>query len=62
MLTVEHYELIRRKFFIDGISAPVIAQELDHSRKTIAKALEHAAPPMWALHSGRLQYFCRPRR
>lgn len=45
MLTVEHYELIRRKSFIDGISAPVIAQELGHSRKTIAKALEHATPP-----------------
>ena len=45
MLTVEHYELIRRKHFIDGMSARTIAQELGHSRKTIAKALKHAVPP-----------------
>jgi len=45
MLTVEHYELIRRKHFIDGMSSRAIAQELGHSRKTIAKALRHAVPP-----------------
>ncbi len=45
MLTVEHYELIRRKHFIDGLSARSIAEELGHSRKTIAKALKHAIPP-----------------
>jgi len=45
MLTVEHYELIRRKHFIDGMSSRAIAQEMGHSRKTIAKALRHAVPP-----------------
>lgn len=45
MLTVEHYELIRRKHFIDGMSARAIAEELGHSRKTIGKALKHAVPP-----------------
>lgn len=45
MLTVEHYELIRRKHFIDGQSARAIALELGHARKTIAKAIKHAIPP-----------------
>lgn len=45
MLTVEHYELIRRKHFIEGQSVRAIAQELGHARKTIAKALKHALPP-----------------
>lgn len=45
MLTVEHYELIRRRHFIDGLSVRAIAQELGHSRKTVAKALRHAIPP-----------------
>jgi len=45
MLTVEHYELIRRKHFIDGMSSRAIAHELGHSRKTIAKALRQAVPP-----------------
>lgn len=45
MLTVDHYELIRRKHYIDGQSARAIAEELGHSRKTIAKALKHAIPP-----------------
>jgi transposase len=45
MLTVEHFELIRRKFLIDGMSQRAIASELRHSRKTVAKALAHAAPP-----------------
>lgn len=45
MLTVEHYELIRRKHFVDGLSGRAIAAELGHSRKTVSKALEHAVPP-----------------
>ena len=45
MLTVDHYELIRRRHFIDGLSRRSIARELGHSRKTIAKALRHAIPP-----------------
>jgi len=45
MLTVDQYELIRRKHFIDGMSRRAIARELGHSRKTIVKALEHPIPP-----------------
>jgi hypothetical protein len=49
MLTVEDYELIRRKFFLDGMSQRAIAAELGHSRKTVAKAIAHAAPPGYRL-------------
>lgn len=45
MLTVVDYELIRRKHFVDGQSIRSIAKELGHSRKAVAKALRHAAPP-----------------
>ena len=45
MLTVEPYELIRRKVSVDGLSQRAVAQELGHSRKTVKKALEHAVPP-----------------
>jgi len=45
MLTVADYELIRRKFFVDGQSARAIAKELGHSRKTVAKAIASAVPP-----------------
>ena len=45
MLTVDHYELIRRKYFVDGMSHRAIARELGHSRKTIIKALAHPIPP-----------------
>jgi transposase len=45
MLTVADYELIRRKFFVDGQSARAIAKELGHSRKTVAKAIANAVPP-----------------
>lgn len=39
MLSVNHYELIRRKHLIDVLSARAIGRELGHSRKTIRKAL-----------------------
>lgn len=45
MLTVDQFELIRRKHFIDGMSRRAIARELGHSRKTIKKALQHPVPP-----------------
>lgn len=45
MLTVAHYELIRRKHYIDGLSQRAIAKELGHSRETVAKALRHPIPP-----------------
>ncbi len=42
MLTVADYELIRRKFYLDGMSQRSIADELGHSRKTVGKAVAHA--------------------
>src|ERR1700733_14069549 len=45
MLTVNHFEIIRRKVLLDGLSQRDVARELGHSRKTIAKALVHSSPP-----------------
>lgn len=45
MLMVDHFEIIRRKVLLDGISQREAARELGHSRKTVAKALKHPAPP-----------------
>ena len=53
MLTVEHYELIRRKVLIDGLSQRGTAKELGHSRKTVAKALALRIPPGYRLSEPR---------
>lgn len=45
MLTVDDYELIRRKVLKDGLSQRAVSREFGFSRNTIAKALEHAIPP-----------------
>jgi hypothetical protein len=45
MLTVDHYELIRRKHFIDGMNIRAISRELYHSRQKIRKALKLCNPP-----------------
>ncbi len=45
MLDVDHFEQIRRMYYIDGLSQRAIAKKLGHSRKTIRKAIENAAPP-----------------
>jgi transposase len=45
MLSVDHYELIRRKRLIDGLSIRAISRELGHSRKTIRKVLAIGTPP-----------------
>ena len=45
MLTVNHFEIIRRKVLLDGLSQRDVARELGHSRKTVAKAMEHPFPP-----------------
>ncbi len=50
MLSVDHYELIRRKHLIDGLSLRAISRELGHSRKTIRKALAHGTPPGYRRH------------
>ena len=44
MLDVDHYELIRRMHYVDGLSQRAIALRLGHSRRTIKKALAQAAP------------------
>jgi len=49
MHAVEHYELIRRKHFVDGMSQRAIAEELGHSRKFVRKALQHPIPPGYRL-------------
>ena len=49
MHAVEHYELIRRKHFVDGMSQRAIAEELGHSRKFVKKALAHPIPPGYRL-------------
>ena len=49
MHAVEHYELIRRKHFVDGMSGREIAEELGHSRKFVGKALRHPIPPGYRL-------------
>jgi len=53
MLTVDQFELIRRKHIKDGMSQRAIAQELGHSRKTVAKAIVNAIPPGYQLRQAR---------
>jgi len=48
MLTVDHYETIRRKVR-DGMSQRDVAEKLGHSRNTVAKALKYAIPPGYRL-------------
>lgn len=53
MLTVNHFEIIRRKVLLDGLSQRDVARELGHSRKTVAKAMEHAVPPGYRMGKAR---------
>ena len=53
MLTVNHYELIRRTVLIEGLSGRQAAGKLGHSRNTIAKALAHPVPPGYQLSRDR---------
>ena len=62
MLTVDHYELIRRKVIIEGKSQRVVARELGHSRKTVAKALELRIPPGYRLGEPRPRPVIEPVR
>jgi len=45
MLTVDHYESIRRAYRTEGKSQRQVARELGHSRKTVSKALKYSTPP-----------------
>jgi transposase len=62
MLTVEHYELIRRKVVIDGETQRDVAKELAHSRKTVAKALRLRIPPGYRLSKPRPRPVIEPVR
>jgi transposase len=53
MLVVEHYELIRRKVLVEGLSQRAAARALGHSRKTVAKALALRLPPGYRLQEPR---------
>lgn len=53
MLTVDEYELIRRKHFVDGMSQRAIARELGYARNTVAKAITNPIPPGYQLSEPR---------
>ena len=59
MLTVDHYEIIRRKVR-DGISQREVAKELGHSRNTVAKAIKYAIPPGYRLSQPRSKNVLSP--
>jgi transposase len=47
MVTVEHKEIIRREYFIKRKSVRHIARELNHSRKTVRKAIMDPDVPIY---------------
>ena len=53
MLTVDDYELIRRKHLVDGMSQRAVAKELGHARNTVAKAIANPIPPGYQLATQR---------
>lgn len=53
MLTVESYEIIRRRYHLEGKSIRKIASELGHARKTIRKVLGLEKPPGYRLSKPR---------
>lgn len=53
MLTLDHYELIRREVVVHGKSRRQVARELGHSRKTVDKALKYRLPPGYQLSAPR---------
>ena len=62
MLDLDHYELIRRKHEIEGLSQREIARQLGHSRKTVAKALQERIPPGYRLGEPRSRPVLEPVR
>jgi len=61
-VALDHYELIRRKVLIEGKSQREVANELGHSRNTIAKALELRIPPGYRLRKPRPRPVLEPAR
>ena len=53
VLKMEHFELIRRMVEVEGLSRREVARRLGHSRKTIEKALQNAAPLPYTLSQPR---------
>lgn len=53
MYTVDKFEQIRRRFFVDGLSQRAIAEELGLARKTVAKAIRLASPAPYQLSKPR---------
>jgi transposase len=53
MLKVEAYEQIRRAYYVEGKSMRQISRELNHSRKTVKKAIERAEPEGYQLKEPR---------
>ena len=62
MLTVDHYELIRREVEINGKTQRQAAKELGHSRKTVSKALKLRLPPGYQLTEPREKPVIEPVR
>ncbi len=60
MLTVDDYEVIRRKHRDQHLSQRQLARELGHSRKTIKKALEFGIPPGYRLNKARPKPMIEP--
>ena len=68
---MEHFELIRRMVEVEKLSRREVARRLGHSRKTIEKALQNAAPVPYTLSrprpklqsfAGLIQAWLRQRR
>jgi len=59
VLTVDHYEIIRRKVR-DGLSQREVAKELGHSRNTVAKAVKYAIPPGYRISQPRSKNVIEP--
>ena len=53
MLTVDEYDLIRRKHLVDGMSQRAISRELGYARNTVAKAIANPIPPGYRLSKPR---------
>jgi transposase len=53
MVTVENYEAIRKRYFIDGWSIRKINRELKHCRRTIRQAIVQAEPAPYNLKKPR---------
>ncbi|HLA83103.1 MAG TPA: IS21 family transposase, partial [Thermoleophilia bacterium] len=49
MIGVEAIEVIRRAYFIEGMSIRQISRRCGHCRRTVRKAIQHAGPTRYGL-------------